>query len=645
MSRCHRVCLFILLCATLGALVAPAALAQERILSYSSDITVRKDGTMLVTETIRALCMQVQIRHGIYRDFPTRYKDKYGNNYVVGFEITRVTRDGAEEPYHTEGMSNGERIYIGDADTLVSTGIHTYTLTYETNRQLGFFPKYDELYWNVTGNGWVFPIDHATATVTLPPDVPASKLETRGWTGAKGSKDQNFKASVDSLGRAIFETTQSLGSYEGLTIAVKWPKGYVEEPTTAMRVGWLMQDNRGLLVCLLGLFIVCAYYVWAQMKVGIDPAKGAIVPQWDPPDGLSPAAVRFVSRMGIDHSALSAALINAAVKGAITISKPRTKYTITRNEGEPKVPLSKEESAAVEALVGTRQSIELDQDNHTAISGAIEKFSSSLQAQFGKGYFATHGGYTAIGVLLSIMTLIAGFIMSPTASDDAPIVFLLIWLTVWTAGTTALVAMVIKSWMSTNSAASGCSSGCMTIFALPFVLAEIFVAVIVATSAPIALVLTVLAFGFINVVFYKLLKAYTKAGRAVMDKAEGLRMYMRAAEQERLNYMSPEKTPELYEKLLPYALALGVEHEWSEQFDEILAKAQAEGSYSPAWYTGSGFVAGNYAGFASSLGSSFAGAIASSSMAPGSSGGGGGGFSGGGGSSGGGGGGGGGGGW
>jgi uncharacterized membrane protein len=120
-----------------------------------------------------------------------------------------------------------------------------------------------------------------------------------------------------------------------------------------------------------------------------------------------------------------------------------------------------------------------------------------------------------------------------------------------------------------------------------------------------------------------------------MDKAEGMRLYMKVAEQERLNVLNPpDKTPELYEKLLPYALALGVEQEWSEQFADVLAKAQAEG-YHPSWYVGPGFYAGGFSSFGSSLGNSFSSAISSSAVAPGSSsgfgGGGGGGFSGGGG--------------
>jgi uncharacterized membrane protein len=146
---------------------------------------------------------------------------------------------------------------------------------------------------------------------------------------------------------------------------------------------------------------------------------------------------------------------------------------------------------------------------------------------------------------------------------------------------------------------------------------------------------------FVNALFHHLLKAPTLSGRRLMDEIEGFRLYLSVAEQERLNILNPpEKTPELFEKYLPYALALDVEHEWSEQFASVLAAVASDGGYRPSWYTGRSWRTRDMSGFASSLGKSFTGAISSASTAPGSSSG-----SGGGGSSGGGGGGGGGGGW
>ncbi len=140
----------------------------ERIISFDSDIHVYWNATMSVTETISVYSTGNEIKRGIYRDFPTRYKDRYGSNHVVDFSVDEVLRDGKPESYRLEDLSNGVRVYIGRKDVFLNPGRHIYTIRYSTNRQLGFFKDHDELYWNVTGNSWSFPIERAAATINLP---------------------------------------------------------------------------------------------------------------------------------------------------------------------------------------------------------------------------------------------------------------------------------------------------------------------------------------------------------------------------------------------------------------------------------------------------------------------------------------------
>jgi hypothetical protein len=143
--------------------------AAERIIDYRSDIAVDRDGWLTVTETIAVVAAGESIKRGIYRDFPTSYPGPLWTRVLVPFEVLRVERDGQPEPYHTESLENGTRIYIGQEDVEIEHGPHTYRLTYRTGEQLGFFPDHDQLYWNVTGNGWAFPIDCATANVVCRP--------------------------------------------------------------------------------------------------------------------------------------------------------------------------------------------------------------------------------------------------------------------------------------------------------------------------------------------------------------------------------------------------------------------------------------------------------------------------------------------
>jgi len=174
----------------------------------------------------------------------------------------------------------------------------------------------------------------------------------------------------------------------------------------------------------------------------------------------------------------------------------------------------------------------------------------------------------------------------------------------------------------------------MTAFALPFFGGEVFALTVLSRSSPalIGLVALVVA---MNMAFYHLLKAPTMLGRRILDRIEGFKMFLGATEADRLQRMVPaERTPQLFEKYLPYALALGVEQAWSEQFADVLSTAMRPDSsgYHPGWYSGSRFDSARVGSFAGTLGSSLSGAIAASTTAPGSvSGGGSGGSSGGGG--------------
>jgi len=325
------------------------ALAEERIHSYHSDIVADDKGDMTVTETITVNAEGNKIKRGIYRDFPTRYKDRFGNKYKVGFSIVQVLRDGNPEDFHTEKKSNGIRIYIGNKDRYLKKGKYTYAITYRTNRQLGFFDQHDELYWNVTGNDWDFPIDKASATVRLPEIIPRGAIEIEGYTGATGSKEQNYAASIKTDGSAYFETTQTLLKRHGLTIVVSWPKGYIAEPTTSEKIDYLLSDNRHLIVASVGLIVLLIYYGLAWLKVGKDPEGGVIFPHYEPPSGYSPASLCYVLKMGYDNACFAAAIINLAVKGFLKIDEDEDDYSLELT-GEENIEMAPGEAAIVKKL-------------------------------------------------------------------------------------------------------------------------------------------------------------------------------------------------------------------------------------------------------------------------------------------------------
>jgi hypothetical protein len=612
---------------------------DERITSYSSDITIARNGALTVTETIAVIAAGEKIQHGIFRDFPTTYTDKLGRRVRVDFAVLGVTRDGHKEPYDLDGIEDGERIKIGDPDRYVDPGPHSYTITYATDRQIGFFDGYDELYWNVTGNYWQFPIDHADATVHLPSG--ARILKSAFYTGATGSRDQNAKSEILSANTIRFATTAGLGAQEGLTIAVGFSKGAVLPPTAAELHDEFIRDNASLIAAAAGLLLLLVYFAATWLEFGRDPRRGTIVPLFAPPADFSPAAVRYVHRMAYDRKSYAASLVDMAVKGYLTIAQQSSGYTLTRSgKSEGECGLGHGEAAVASKLFDGQDSIEMIQDNHSEIAASISALKSSLKSEYERVYFVTNQHWFWGGVAILAVTSVAAAILSV---DGAAAFGVLFWLAGWSAGTAFLLRQVYNEWLGVfagpgSRILNAFSALFYTAFAVPFVGGWLFGAYMVSKSvSPLTGILLALG-GVLAAVFYHLLKAPTLAGAKIRDQIDGFRLFLNTAEKDRLQALNPPNvTPALFEKFLPYAMALDCETGWSRKFEAEAERAgqaagNTGGTYLPIWYSGGSFSNFGAAGFAAGLGASLAASAASAATAPGSSSGsGGGGFSGGGG--------------
>ena len=613
---------------------------SERITGFTSDIVVARNGVLTVTETIAVHATGDQIHHGIYRDFPTLYDDLHGQHVHVRFDVVSVTMDGQQAHYATESISNGVRVKIGDADTTVEPGNHIYVLNYITARQIGFFDKYDELYWNVTGNGWIFPIDRASATIHLPKG--AKILQSAFYTGTQGA-DGHLAISDQPSGDSIhFVTTNRLGTNEGLTVAVGFAKGAIAPPSAEeMRRNFII-DNAGAIVAVLGALVLAIFYLAAWWHHGRDPKRGTIIPLFSAPAGLSPEAVRYIHKMAYDRKAFAAALINMAVKGAITIQEAGGIYTLVRTPRNVRAcGLSASEIGLSDALfAGDATSIELRSANATTVQKAITSLKNSLKAECEKHYFITNAGWFWAGIAILGLTGIASVMLSDN-TDTLGV--LMVFAGVGAMATAWLLHHAYDQWVSVvhgPGSRFGNILGAlfMTLLAVPctaMLAGAFFVFGVSVSTWPIA---ALILGGVLAYIFYHLLKAPTASGAAILDQIDGFKLFLETAEKDRLEMLHPPSvTPEVFEKFLPYAIALDCENQWSKKFEaEAAAAAAGAGTsayaYTPLWYSGSNFGSLGTTGFVSSLGSSIGGAVASASVAPGSSSGsGGGGFSGGGG--------------
>ena len=621
----------------LAAAAGPAA-AEERITRFVSQVDIRPDASLDVTETIDVIAEHNRINRGIFRDFPTRYKGRNGAQMKVGFDLVSVTRNGMPEPARVEPIKRGVRVRIGDPDRLIEQAEHRYVIHYRTTRQIGRFAKHDELYWNVTGNGWVFPIDSAEAHLRLPGEAAFGEYSL--YTGPEGSKDGFAELVERKPGEIGFRTTRALGAFEGFTVAVAFPKGVIAEESQS---GYWLADYGPLVVGGLAILGICVFYYVAWARAGRNPRPGTMVPLFSPPDALSPAAMRYIWKQQVDNRGFAAAVVDAGVKGHVRLSEEdggffglaADKMRLERLAGTE--PLADAEQSMLTQIAMTGESVVMEQRNHEKFAAAKKMLDSAFKRDFEGKMFRRNYGWAATGVAATIAAvwLTAAAVTAATGTVDT----LQIVVAIGALITCALLAMVLHG----LSTAGKCLIVALMFIAFAAALATgmpiLFAAFETGWIAP--LVLPLLAIPLMISSFFWI-SAPTKEGRTVLDRIMGFRHYLSVAEGPRLDRMTgaPAPTVQLFEKYLPFAIALGVENKWADRFKDQLAAAQAQGQQGFGWYSGHSSPWSNPGSFASTIGSGLASTLSSASTAPGSSSG-----SGGGGSSGGGGGGGGGGGW
>ena len=541
--RAVRVLLLVVI-AWCGAI---SAIAQERITEFDVDIVVEKDGDLLVTEEISVVAEGQRIKRGIFRELPRRYTYR-GVRLPYDYELISVTRDGRTEEVSESKEGNAVTWRIGSADVFLQPGEYTYEITYRVPEQVRNHPDKDEVYWNATGTYWEFPIERARASIRFPDEVDEIP-EGAAYYGPEGST-----RSTTSRGIAgnVFthEMLRPLRAREGLTVAASIPPGILAPMSDERRrrIWWI--ENGAWIVMGGGGALLLLFYLWAWSRVGRDPAKPPVFPRYEAPQGYSPAMVHVLHNRGTKgDSWLTGLLMDMAHKGLISIDlepNPSLLESALGKIGDGKgarlldkllpdktsVTLTRlsEETDDVDAQVvlkdmfWDRQTAVFDGTPDTRLHAAVIGIKNHLTTRLRHAYYRWNTGLAVVGLLFAVVLFVAGLIL-PIAKNG-----------VFFAIAAAIAAMVI--------------------------------------------------------VFFKLLQAPTKAGAQLASEIEGFKLYLETAEADRINTANPlgDRPPmmslELYERFLPYAIALGVERPWTEHFEAVMPEAAQ--SYQPTNIRGSG---------------------------------------------------------
>lgn len=498
-----------LLCACI--LFGLAAQAEEKINRFNVDITVERDADIIVTEIITVTAEHNAINRGIFRDLPRYYLYENGEqnvNLPYDYKVLGVQRDGRKEPFDTEGVGNAYRIRIGDPDVRIPRGEHTYTIRYRVKNEVRYFDDHDEVYWNVTGNYWQFPIEAVAARIELPEG--AEVLDHTAYVGSFGETGSAYSYSVEG-DTHIFKTDRPLAAGEGLSIVLDLAKGVIDPPsaTDKATIWWQLYGSLAvLLASLVGVFVFL-YRSWE--KVGRDPPKLPVFARYQAPKNYSPAAVHHIYHRGFSgHDALIATLVNLGIKGVIDIDARDKKDTrLTPKPGASSARLAPEETLLERKLLSNGEVV-LGKEYNKDFTSAYTAFRKRLSDKFGRDYFKWNIGYTIAAIVLSAIAIIFAIAHAPSWN---------IWLTV------LIIAIALMNGLFMYLMPAATPKG-------------------------------------------EKVRSEIEGFRLYLETAEKLQLNSAEVGSGR----PPPMTKDRYETFLPYAIALGVEDPWTKYFEKQLPK-------------------------------------------------------------------------
>ena len=534
--------------------------ATEHIANFDLEFKINSDSSVEVTEKILYDFKNLQ-RHGIFRNIPVKYKAR-GGNFKLRLDNISVTNENGESYNFLETISGGEvSIKIGDADKFV-TGQKTYIIKYKIRRALNYFENHDEFYWNAIGNKWLVPIENVNAKVILP--KVSETIQKDCFVGYFGSQEKCSK--IEDNGKEIYFFSRDLLPKEGVTLVVGFSKGIVNKPSFLSNLVEVLKDN--WVAFLPVIVLIFMFYLWITR--GRDPqGRETIVAQYEAPDKLTPLEIGTLMDEKAQSRDVSSQIIDLAIRGYLKIKRI-----------ENKILLFKTTDYVFEKL---RNSDDLKND---------------FDREIMKGIFKEKG---EIGKTVKMSELTNKFYVNLKKILKF-----------------SYKSLVNKKYFPKNP------KKVKTIYlSVGFVVAFISFFVVPFFGA-----IGVFAFaisGIIIIIFSFIMPVKTKKGVLAYEHILGLKKYLSVAEKDRIKFHNaPAKNPKHFEKFLPYAMVLGVEEEWGEQFKDIYKG-------NPEWYsdeTKNSFSSGVLASSLSNFSSSANTAVSSS---PSSASGGGSGFSGGGG--------------
>lgn len=544
---------------------APRAAADTNdftVTDFSADYTLTNadpQGELHVVEHIEVSFTDQN--HGLLRAIPSTYKGQ-----DVELHINSVASpSGAPVQYTTSQQNSNTIVRIGSPDTTI-TGAQSYTLDYTLHNVISFYNDHDELYWDINGDQWMQPFDRVSVTLHLPAAAKPWRDGPVCYTGDFGSTAQDCV--VEQSGRTITaRSLHTLPAGQTLTLVAGFAKGYFQPPSLWQKLSqhWRLLTGGVGLPLLVTLF---SWLVWR--KRGRDAkVRSVLVPEYGPPDNLSPLEAGTIMDFRVDNRDLTATIIDLAIRRYLKIIETKKDRLLGKDTLSYTLELTNADFSGLKPHE-TQLLTALFKDKTVGATASVASLENDLAATAKDIADAAERGLTARGYFRD-NPLKSGKVLSVLAGICFFSVFFLLSI-LGPALAFGLAVSALAAWL-----------------------------------------------------FAKHMPARTAQGVQARNHLLGLKLYLEVAERDRLqklqapgapyapNADEPTKTVELFEKLLPYAMVLGVERQWARQFESLYTQP-------PDWYSGNFTVFNSYL-LASSLNDALLPAVSQTFTAPSSSGG------------------------
>ena len=508
------------------SLIPPQAAAQGHswhISDFKDTIAISPDGSALVSEQI-TLVFRGQW-HGIHRTIPVEYPGPAGTNYTLFLKVQSVTDENGHKLKHESkksGAYDDLKIYIPDA--VDST--RTVNIDYYVRNGIRTFDDYSEFYWNITGNDWPVPIEHASAFITLP-ENSAGGLRAQAFTGIYGSKASEAETRVNGADVSV-ETTRPLPMRGGLTVDIYVPPGILKPPGALTKFFWFIGSNPIVFLPLFTLAVMGALWY----TVGRDPDPGiSVAPQYEPPKGLTPAEAGTLLTDTIHPRDITSTIIDLAVRGYIKIEEKVDTFLVFHHK-DYLIHLLKPQDAWGDLAPHERIML-----NNIFMGGGSETRLSSLKNRF----------YIAIPAIrediMSALKRKGIYSVDPESANGYSIVAAI-------AIGIIVAGIQVLGWMN-------------LFYSIPLLLISVAVSALVWW------------------LFARQMTAKTMAGARTLVAVLGFQEFLNRVDADRIKTLPPDT----FEKFLPYAMAFGVEQHWAQAFAGIVKDAPSW-YVSPNGYSG-----------------------------------------------------------